>query len=195
MNRERVVLLSGFGPFAEVRDNPSEVVVAAMAGKSVQEWVCQSVVLDVSYRRAPIQLFQAVKQVSPDCVLLLGVARNETTLRVERSAVNCMGSLLEDVDGMSGFGHPIDATQSPQTSLQTSWPVEATVAFLNRKQVPARLSTDAGAYVCNALYYSALQRLEVPVVFLHVPMIGTVWSRDRLVSAVSTLVGALDRLV
>jgi pyroglutamyl-peptidase len=41
--------------------------------------------------------------------------------------------------------------------------------------IPARMSRNAGAFVCNHLYFGALQylsgkRLAIPAVFVHVPV-------------------------
>ena len=48
---------------------------------------------------------------------------------------------------------------------------------LRQGRVPARLSRDAGTYLCNYVYWRALEAAAVPggphrVVFIHVPRVG-----------------------
>jgi pyroglutamyl-peptidase len=64
--------------------------------------------------------------------------------------------------------------------------VKALVAALRAAGHPAGLSLSAGSYVCNAVLYALLERLEplgVPAGFLHLPR-ADVWPLEKQVEAV-----------
>ena len=77
----------------------------------------------------------------------------------------------------SGPARPIPAPQDvrePRLYLETTADVGAIAHAIRAVGVPARVSNDAGDYVCNHLYYGALKHLALaspstPAVFLHVP--------------------------
>ena len=78
--------------------------------------------------------------------------------------VDCDGQVPAPDDRCAGSSEPYAATVELQPLLQT----------LIAAGLPARLSDDAGDYVCNHTYYHALhtiaaQRLPTRCLFLHVP--------------------------
>ncbi len=64
---------------------------------------------------------------------------------------------------------------APATFAATA-PVGPLVAALRAAGLPARLSDDAGSYLCNHLYFHVLHRLNrhgwrIPTVFVHLPLL------------------------
>jgi pyrrolidone-carboxylate peptidase len=59
-------------------------------------------------------------------------------------------------------------------------------------EAPARLSDDAGRYVCDTAYWSALTLAPRPraVAFLHVPPLGPDWPTARVAAAVAACLDA-----
>ena len=69
---------------------------------------------------------------------------------------------------------PPQGARRPLAFLETEADVAAIARAIRAAGVRARVSTDAGDYVCNHLYYGALKHLratspKTPLVFLHLP--------------------------
>tara|TARA_Y100000589_G_C26946257_1_gene544508 strand:- start:23 stop:619 length:597 start_codon:yes stop_codon:yes gene_type:complete len=190
----RTVLLTGFGPFSTVDKNPSQLLAEAMDDFVAPGWLCKSTVLDVSYVRSIQQLLAKIDETHPACVVMTGVARSASALRVERQAVNCASSLHADVDGDIGDNRPLTPEFPVSHTRHSTWDIESVLGRLNGAGFQMYDSTDAGGYVCNASYYYALGRVQVPVVFVHVPPTGPFWTPERLLSAFRVLVKDLNDL-
>ena len=190
----RTVLLTGFGPFGTVEQNPSQTLALALNGLKFDGWRCHTMVLDVSYRRAIQQLLARVEELKPACVIMTGVARSATALRVERQAVNCASSIHADIDGEVGHNRPLEVDLPTDLIRQSIWDIDTSMAHVLAAGFPIYDSMDAGGYVCNASYFQALGELNVPVVFVHVPPETPDWTHERLVGAVSALLLSLEQL-
>jgi len=165
------VLVTGFGPFEDVVDNPSERVARMLAAEGLHghEVVCE--VLPVSFRRAAARLRELLAEPF-DAAVLLGAARGEQAIRLERQAANRAHPGLADGDGELPPDGPLDP-QAPDV-LRTSLPVEELAAAVAEAGIPARVSEDAGGYVCNAAYFAVLSCLRtagrgIPCLFVHLP--------------------------
>ena len=193
---KRRVLLTGFGPFAGVESNPSEVVVARLKDTVFTAIDLRTHVLDVSYRRSVQQVDELVKKHVPELVIHLGVARSTPYLRVEARAVNLKGSDLTDVDGERGLGRPVQEEEEVGTLRYSSFGVESLVRDFERAGFPAQVSMDAGRYVCNAVYYHSLRLLEqadTPCLFLHVPAVDDFWTLKRQHHAVLFMLNRMEK--
>ena len=180
------VLISGFGAFGPVPVNPSESLVKDLA----KRFAYATVVLDVSYERCFPRLREEIKRVQPHLLLLTGVARGGSGLRLEMRARNIATAMLKDVDGVVGAGQALSSHYSKGDFIYTDVDTLTLAASLCRAGFDARVSTDAGGYVCNALYYHALEQLDIPVLFLHIPPYDDVtWTRERLAEAAHALLG------
>jgi pyroglutamyl-peptidase len=170
----RTGLITGFGPFLDVQDNPSARLAAAVDGAALSCGArLVSVRLPVSYSRAADELLRAADRLKPLFILGIGVARGRTEPFVElRARPEADGTdvdgrcpdRLDDLDGsvdMGPFGRELAAA------------------------LPVRTSEDAGIYVCNAWMRAAATRQTAPAAFLHIPADGIDPAR---------LVAALDRV-
>ena len=121
---------------------------------------------------------------------MLGVAGRSRRIRVERRATARRSTLFPDVAGETAGRHP--GAAGPEVRL-TRVNVMAALRSITRQGRPARISRDAGRYLCNAAYFRALSR-PVPVVFVHVPKPGHARPgarRPRRLGPDEALVGAL----
>ena len=149
-------LVTGFGPFGTVTDNPSQRL-AEGCGRPFQ-------VLEVSYDAADAFLKELSSE-GFDNLLMLGVAQRREFPTPELYARNSKGE-TPDVRGQSTSG-PIEPGQ-PLLLESTLW----TAHLLADLEVSLGLHTslDAGNYLCNYVSYRALLRFpEKRVGFLHVP--------------------------
>lgn len=163
-----LLLVTGFGPFGSVRDNPSE----RLARKLESTGEAEALILPTSYRRAGHRVVEALAFRQPEALLLLGVAAGAEALRLERFARNQTGIASPDADGEQPPGPLVNPNGDER--IETTAPIEAIQSQLVAAEVSAIISEDAGAYVCNHTYYRALEAVRLaapplPCLFVHVP--------------------------
>lgn len=169
-----MILLTGFGPFLDVADNPAARVVRALDGRRLAGETVIGRVLPVSYRRGPAETVAVARRLEPRLVLGLGVARSRGRVTVERVGRPDVGA-APDVDGER-------PARLGAGLVRATVDVDRLAAALG-----AEVSDDAGDYVCNAWLYRVASTLDVPVGFVHVPVRGL--DPDRLARALLTATG------
>ncbi len=154
------VLVTGFGAFPGVADNPSGALARAMDGADLDGVRVVGRVLDVSYTRGPREAIRLARSLGATLVIGTGVASTRTAVDVERRAVRAATGPA-DVDGRTRSG------------LRGPPIVEATIDVARlAAALGANLSDDAGRYVCNAWLYKVARGCAVPVGYVHVPPAG-----------------------
>lgn len=180
------VLLTGFGPFKNVAENPSELVARAIGEMELDRYDVRVVVLPVEFA-ASRQLIASVvrdKDWRPDIVLCMGVASSREWISVERIAVNIMDSAMGDNAGYCPDEMPV--VQGAPLARRATLPVKSIANALTAHGLPAKVSNTAGTYVCNTVMYMALNvcsRMKIPCGFIHLPPLEVV-DASRLQQAV-----------
>jgi pyrrolidone-carboxylate peptidase len=105
-----------------------------------------------------------------DVVLGVGVAVSRERVTVERTGGQPGRELQADVDG----GVTVHLPQQAPSQVQSTVETDQLALHLN-----AVVGDDAGRYVCNAWLYQAVQQIDVPVGFLHIPPTGLDTERLR----------------
>jgi len=141
-----IALLTGFGPFGEVADNPSQRLAEQLDGERIGGLRIVSRILPVVFGEDSRIVAEAVAALRPRFVLSLGVAVGSATLVVERRGRNRRRT---------------DAGQQPIRSdgpeaYAATLPVETLVAAIRGAGVPCEPGDDAGDYLCNHLLYTTL---------------------------------------
>lgn len=154
------VLVTGFGSFPGVSENPTESLALELDGQRIGEHEIWGVVLPVSYDRGPAQAIRLARELRADLVIGFGVAVTREQVCVERRAVH-VAEGERDNDG--------------QIAAMTPGPFEV-LSTLDAEGLALVLggsvSEDAGRYVCNAWLYKVADALDVPVGFVHIPASG-----------------------
>lgn len=159
--RDRTIV-TGFGPFLDIKDNPSSTLAEAIDRPNYE--------LEVSYE-AVDQFFYELDPESFDRLLLIGVAPGRNHLCAELFARNTYGDTA-DVDGCERDGAIID--HAPLLMESTLFGAEVLSELLVENPL-LRMSLNAGAYLCNFSYYRALALFpDKQVGFLHIPTFETV---------------------
>jgi pyroglutamyl-peptidase len=174
-----MILVTGFGPFGDVRENPSGALARAASGLRAGDRTLLGLELPVSYRRGIELTVRVARAIRPALVLGCGVAARRERAAVERTGRARVG-VTPDVDG-----------QRPST-LEASGPALAP-STLDVERLAACLgvdvSEDAGDYVCNGWLYRVSRLLSgVPVGFLHIPRAGL--TPERLRAGLEGFLGA-----
>ncbi len=165
------ILVTGFEPFAGATLNPSQLIVAALAESSIAENLVLEV-LPVEYQQAGERLGDLIGQHNPHTVICIGQAEGRASISIETRAQNLDDANLADNSGETRSGQAISSDGEPE--LPTTLPVDALLERLTQAGIPAELSTSAGTFVCNHIFYVMQQLLADTGVrsgFIHVPLV------------------------
>lgn len=170
----RHVLLIGFGPFPGAPFNPSAILVEALARRrrpALAEVICMTHVLATTYAAVDGDLPKLLAE-KPDIVLMFGLGERRRELCIETRARNTVSLLLPDASGRRPRRG--DILPNGPAALRGAAPFVDLLGALRGCPLPARLSRDAGRYLCNYAYWHALAcvRDGRPLVqFVHIPPI------------------------
>lgn len=166
------VLLTGFEPFAGASLNPSEQIVNALKARQIEGVELHTAVLPVVFTESSELLRHLIKLHKPDVVICLGQAEGRREISFERVAINLDDARLADNAGRVILDQPVVA--GGPTAHLTTLPVKEMVAAVRAEGIAAGLSTTAGTFVCNHIFYAMQNELaETSVVsgFIHVPLL------------------------
>lgn len=152
------VVLSGFDPYPDLAVNPCKEVPQALAGEHVIDDAAVEVtpvVLPVSFELAWPILERTLKEVTPDIVIATGFKHSTRGIAMERCAVNHVDSRRADALNVVPERGPIDP-EGP-AAFWTRLPLRAILGQFATHGIAATLSSDAGTFVCNALFYDLLK--------------------------------------
>jgi pyroglutamyl-peptidase len=166
------VLLTGFGPFPGAPFNPSAVLVKALARRrrpALANIERVTHVFATTYASVDRELPKLLAQ-KPDIVLMFGVAGRRRHLCVETRARNAISVLFPDASGHRPQ-HTVIVRGGP-AALMGHAPFAVLHGAARPSGFPVRLSRDAGSYLCNYVYWRALERTRTgdpSVQFVHIP--------------------------
>lgn len=165
------ILITGFGPFPGAPENPTGALVRALARKSQQGVNVKAHVFATRYKTVDRALPRLLKSFKPDALIMFGLATRSRAIRVETMARNSI-SQHPDAGGYTRGPCVIDAALA--RSLPARAPTTAILRALQRAGLPARLSRNAGDYLCNYTLWHATRatgQLGGPklAAFIHVP--------------------------
>jgi len=165
-----LILVTGFGPFGAVVDNPAARVARGVDGRRTGGETVVGVVIPTSFARGPAATIAAARTLRARFVVGIGVATTRSGVEVERRAVAWGDGRTPDIDGAI-----LDRLDGPEVVPATLDPERLAAAL------GADLSDDAGRYVCNAWLHRVATGLDVPVGFVHIPSTGL--DPERLLAA------------
>ena len=185
------VLVTGFGPYADTPVNPAQLVAEALDGRVIAgAGVVSRIVPNVFFESVTVAA-DAVDELAPELVVMLGEYGGRSMITAERIAQNINDSArygLADNAGRVLDGEPT-APDGPVAYLSTA-PVKAMVLGMRAAGVPADISDAAGTFGCNHLMYGMLhhiasRQLPVRAAWLHLPALPEVAALDRNLGAPS----------
>jgi pyroglutamyl-peptidase len=168
------VLLTGFEPFGGDVSNPSGEAVHAVAAHWTGPEVLVSAVLPVTFHGAARRLRELIVEHRPDVVICVGLAGGRAAIGVERVAVNLIDARIPDNDGAQPVDEP-SVVGAPAAAFSTL-PVKTIARAISEAGLPAEVSYSAGTFVCNHVFFTALDAAPpgTRAGFVHVP-----WSSEH----------------
>jgi pyroglutamyl-peptidase len=175
------VLVTGFGSFAQVKENPSEGVARALAA----EPGVSSEVLPVAYARAEQRLDELLGELRPSAVLIFGV-HSRPGFRLERVGLNLDDEPSPDVDGTVRRGGSI--RPGGPSAYGSSLPLREMGEALDSLGLDWEWSKHAGGFLCNHAFYVARHLCEradvaIPCGLVHVPPLEQLVLPSQVIAA------------
>jgi pyroglutamyl-peptidase len=168
------VLITGFGRFPGAPFNPSAPLARAVAKRRRPAFADVRRILHIfetSYAAVDRDLPKLLARHKPDIVLMFGLAGRTNFVRIETRARNARSVLFPDVTGYQPDAREIARGKPP---LRGHAPFARLLAASRASRTPTRLSRDAGRYLCNYVYWRALEasRSGTLAQFIHIPPVA-----------------------
>ncbi|MGK4217102.1 pyroglutamyl-peptidase I [Kocuria marina] len=163
------ILVTGFEPFGGETENASGAAVDKLRELAPPDGArIVTAILPVTWSGAGPALLRAVEEHRPDAVVAVGEAGGRAAVTPERWATNLGHGRIPDNDGAIRDAAPL--AEGPER-LESRVDPAALVRAIKDAGVPAEVSDDAGAFLCNAVFWTALHRTDLPAAFIHVPAV------------------------
>ncbi len=168
------VLVTGFEAFGDdpsgLGINPSALAAQALHGQTMAGHCVVAAVLPCVFGASAAMLKALIMQHQPAVVVCLGQAGGRAGISLERVALNLTDAPLPDNAGYQIQGIPV-VPRGPAAYFSTL-PVAAMYAALQRGGIPSELSSSAGHFVCNHMFYTLMHHLKKRPPPLQTPLLG-----------------------
>jgi pyroglutamyl-peptidase len=167
------ILVTGFGPFPGASVNPTAPLVARIARRRGAR--CIAHVFATSYAAVDRELPALIATHRPDAIVMFGLAARRRHVSIERFARNRISLRLPDAGG--ALPRRAAIATGTVAGMRGRAPFARLLAAARAARVTTALSRDAGSYLCNYIYWRALEAAAKPggprlVVFVHVPQVA-----------------------
>jgi pyroglutamyl-peptidase len=158
-------------------------------------------IFHVTYQTVDSELPELIARLRPQALLMFGLASRTSYLRIETRARNAVSTHLPDADGNRAQKSSI----IPAENARPFGPHTSSLLRAARATgIDARLSRDAGSYLCNYLSWRAIEATRQPggpalASFVHVPLLAREGASgitlDQLVGAGEAILMEMVKLV
>jgi pyroglutamyl-peptidase len=171
------ILVTGFGRFPGAAQNPTTAIATHLARAARRRGSdCVAHVFATTYAAVDRELPRLIAAHRPDAILMFGLAARRAHVSIELVARNRMSLWFPDADGVVPPRAAIAAGAG--ASVRGRVVFSRLLAAARATRVKTKFSRDAGSYLCNYVYWRALEAAAAPggprrVVFVHVPRVAT----------------------
>jgi len=172
------ILVTGFGPFPGAGQNPTAELIEWLGSQRLgarhPPAEIATAIIPTEWSVLPEMHARLMADHQPDVAIHFGLRVSSEAFHIEQRAQNWKSG-EPDATGERLSPSPV-LTAKPRL-LHTPYPVERLVDHLKRQGLPARLSVDAGPYICNMAYYLSLDGMgdagnPGSALFVHIPPIA-----------------------
>ena len=167
----RKLLITGFEPFGGEEINPSWEAVQRLPDE-IGGFSLTKLLVPVVFGKAAERVIGVADELDPDVIISVGQAGGRRAITPETVAINLRFAKIPDNEGNLPKDEPIVA--GGENAYFSTLPVRKIAEAVNGCGIPSEVSYSAGAYVCNDLLYTLLDRYSaegVGVGFIHVPYV------------------------
>lgn len=168
------VLLTGFEAFGDDPSgqglNPSALAAQALHEQQIAGHQVVAAVLPCVFGASVKVLKDLIREHRPSMVICLGQAGGRAGISLERVAINLDDAPMPDNAGTVRLNTRV-VPQGP-TAYFSTLPIRAMLEALQHEGLPCELSSSAGHFVCNHVFYALMHTLrknKVPSGFVHLP--------------------------
>ena len=168
------LLITGFEPFGGESTNPSWDSVERLP-EEINGYNLTKLRLPVVFGEAAEKTVEVASETEPDVILCIGQAGGRAAVTPELVGINLRHASIPDNSGNQPTDEPI--APKGETAYFSTLPVRRIADAVKNAGIPAAVSYSAGAYVCNDLLYTLLDRFKdtnTRVGFIHIP-----YSKDQ----------------
>jgi pyroglutamyl-peptidase len=177
MSEKLRILITGFGPFPGAPFNPTQPLVARLLRlrrPALDDVELSGHIFPVTYQAVDRELPQLLTKYRPQAVLMFGLATRTTHVRIETRARNAVTTRWPDADRTRARKGSIkggaDAVMFGPHTMKLLRAADST-------GIDARVSRDAGSYLCNYLSWRAIEATDSETgprlaAFVHIPLLA-----------------------
>jgi pyroglutamyl-peptidase len=169
------ILVTGFGRFPGAASNPTTAIATQLARAARRRGIdCVAHIFATTYAAVDRDLPRLIAAHRPDAIVMFGLAARRRHVSIELLARNRMSVWFPDAAGVVPPRATIAAGAG--ASVRGRVPFSRLLAAARAMRVKTIFSRDAGGYLCNYVYWRALEAAARPggprrAVFVHVPRV------------------------
>ncbi|MCW4052146.1 MAG: pyroglutamyl-peptidase I [Candidatus Bathyarchaeota archaeon] len=174
MHTRKLVVLTGFEPFADFAVNPSWEAAKALDQKETSYYKIEAFQIPLKYREIKPSIESIIDRKLPTVLIGLGQSYRPV-ISLEKVALNFADLAKSNIIYNCGT-IPKDEILDPSAPAAyfTNLPIRKILNRLRQNQIPAEISYSAGTFGCNQIFFHmmnkiAKNKLEIAAGFIHVP--------------------------
>ena len=177
------ILVTGFGPFPGAPRNASSLLADALGKVAVHalpDFKVYAETLPTEWQAGPARVAVLLGKIKPAVVVHFGVSHRARGFVVETRGRNVADGVADACGETPGSKCVVDGGPD---EIAVTLPTARIVARLGALGLPAKLSRNAGGYLCNSVLYSSLCLAEAANTSARGFRCGFIHLPDRLVEA------------
>lgn len=162
------VLITAFGPFAQWEQNASWLALQALTRDMPISCEIVTRLYPVNFSEARVRIASDLSMPF-DAMIHLGQSAKATGIELEQFALNAKRDALDPKDQYELL------EQDGPAAFRSRLPLASFAAAIRKEGIPAKVSTHAGTYLCNAMlywshYFSQAWETTTLSTFMHLPL-------------------------
>ena len=183
------ILLTAFAAF-DNRDTNVTTLILNELSNNINDYNIEKLYLPVALHSSFNIVKKYINEHNPDIIILCGEAAKRTKISIEIKARNIVSKKLCIEDEVDLNNQTI--VENGDNIIYSTFPTVEALSQVISKNIPVELSTDAGGYICNALYYQVQNEFKnLPCVFIHFPLPTNEFTLSKMIEGLSTIIKSL----
>lgn len=189
---QRIILVTGFGPFGNHRINASWEAVKLLPDELMGYRILKKQI-PVCYKDVDETIPEMWNEFKPKLVIHVGVSSEARNITIEKAA-NRKGYEEVDCFGKKCSTGNVCSASLGEDYLNTNIDVARVCDMLNSDDniIKYCSSENAGRYLCEYIYYTSLRRDRNKCIFIHVPPLGSPYTSEQLCNGIIRIIECIN---